>query len=122
MSDPAWLESLRPLVNDAFDRFAQLATRDLDGHPRCRTVVVREMAAPREVLFTADTRSAKAAQIEADPRAELCWYLPKAWHQFRLAGRLSAASDDARARMWGSLSDAVRLQFCNTGHIPPQYP
>lgn len=105
----AWLDALQPLLRVPEDRFAQLATVDPEGHPRNRTIVVRELD-PEGLFFTADRHSAKVTQIEAESRAELCWYLRDARLQFRLSGRLEAAPY-AHHRIWSSLSDATRTQF-----------
>lgn len=113
MGEPAWLSELRPLIVGTSDRFAQLATVDEHGHPRCRTVVVRELDADGTLRFTADAGSAKVSQIAAEPRAELCWYLGGAWRQFRLAGRLALESEAAHDRLWDAVGEATRAQFAS---------
>ncbi len=113
MVEPAWLSELRPLIAGPTGNFAQLATVDTDGHPRCRTVVVREIDPDGRLRFTADVSSAKVAQIAAEPRAELCWYLIGAWRQFRLSGRLAVEAGEVQARLWDEMSDATRSQFAS---------
>jgi pyridoxamine 5'-phosphate oxidase len=101
-------------------RFVQLATVRLDGRPAIRTVVFRGyLDDARTMVFTTDARSAKRAEIERSPDAELCWYFPETREQFRLAGVLrlvDAATTDAslhaaRRDVWQALPDATRLSF-----------
>ena len=117
--------------------FVQLATVDLAGAPRCRTVVLRgfEPAAGEggDVLrMITDTRSDKIAQLIARPDVELNWWFGKSSEQFRISGpcevvaqgelatRLERASPPAaqrerllaaRKQQWGNLSDQAREQF-----------
>lgn len=117
--------------------FVQLATVDLAGAPRCRTVVLRgfEPAAGEggDVLrIITDTRSDKIAQLIARPEVELNWWFGKSSEQFRISGpceivahgefasRLERATPPAtlrekllaaRKQQWGNLSDQAREQF-----------
>ncbi len=106
------------MVRQPTDRFAQLATVDLDGQPRCRTVVIRGYDADR-LLFCADSGSAKVDQLARDPRAELCWYLPGDWRQLRFTGPVTLARA-SRAELWASLSADTRAQFDSTADEPPE--
>jgi hypothetical protein len=60
-----------------------VATTGLDGRPRVRTVVSRRVDPPaRAVRFHADSRSAKVAELRADPRlallgARASWVRPR---------------------------------------------
>ncbi|APW59625.1 Npun_F5749 family FMN-dependent PPOX-type flavoprotein [Paludisphaera borealis] len=101
-------------------RFVQLATVRLDGRPAIRTVVFRGfLGESRTLLFTTDARSAKRAEIEHKPDAEICWYFPETREQFRLSGvvRLvdcstaDASLREARCETWQALSEATRLSF-----------
>ena len=73
-------------------------------------------------LFT-DGRSPKAAELQAEPRLELCWLLPKARCQFRLRGdrlRLNAEAEaQERRRHWHQLSPGARALW---GWPPPGAP
>lgn len=118
-----WLNALATALarsrNDPAAHFAQLATRGLDGAPRCRTVVIRAIVeAEGAMLFCTDARSPKLEQIAADPRAELCWYFADAREQFRFAGEiaLSGAGDTSpawrsREALWDYLPEATRASF-----------
>jgi len=113
---PPW----RPLLRGARERegrnpqarWLQLATLAADGSPRVRTLVFRGWAGPARLDLLTDGRSSKAAELQADPRLELCWLLPKARSQFRLRGtRLPLAPEldlEARQQHWQQLRPAAR--------------
>lgn len=68
-------------------RAVQLATRGADGAPRLRSVILRGAdAAARRARFHTDRRSAKVAEIAADPRVALLLWDPRSRVQLRLAG------------------------------------
>jgi PPOX class probable FMN-dependent enzyme len=101
-------------------RLVQLATVRPDGRPAIRTVVFRGFLDDiRKLVFTTDSRSAKRAEIEADPRGEICWYFPETREQFRVSGLLELvgpgstdpALRQARADVWAELSDETRASF-----------
>lgn len=89
---PPW----RPLLKAArqkegrspMNRWIQLATVAPDGSPRVRTLVFRGWRSANTLELLTDGRSAKADELAAEPRIELCWLLPKARCQFRLRGTL----------------------------------
>ena len=88
---PPW----RPLLKAArhregrspMSRWLQLATIAADGSPRVRTLVYRGWFDGNTLELLTDQRSAKWAELQHDPRIELCWLLPKARCQFRFRGR-----------------------------------
>ncbi len=93
-------------------RYAQLATVDADGAPRCRTVVVRGLVeAPRGVWFVTDARSGKAEELAREPRVELCWYFAGLREQYRLRGRVEELDEAAREDAWARLSPSSRGTF-----------
>lgn len=102
-------------------RYLQLATTRPDGSPANRTVVFRGFLAEGDnrLIITADARTQKIAQIQANPAAEACWYFPQSREQFRLTGQLAmvdAQEPDstlqaARQSTWQGLSDKARQQF-----------
>ena len=101
-------------------RFVQLATVRPDHRPSIRTLVFRGfLDDARRLLLTTDLRSAKRAEIDANPAGELCWYFPETREQFRLAGDLAVVDANAaspellelRADVWAELSDDARLAF-----------
>ena len=79
-------------------RLVQLATVRPDGRPAIRTVVFRGfLDDPRKLAFATDSRSAKRAEIEANPRGEICWYFPETREQFRVSGMLALIGPVGRA-------------------------
>ncbi|MEO0326949.1 MAG: pyridoxamine 5'-phosphate oxidase family protein, partial [Myxococcota bacterium] len=93
-------------------RYAQLATVDASGAPRCRTVVVRGLVeAPRGVWFVTDGRSGKAAELDREPRVELCWYFAGLREQYRLRGTVEVLDAAGRGDAWTRLSPASRATF-----------
>lgn len=74
-------------------RRAAFATVGEDG-PEVRSVVLRDIQVDRrELVFYADARSPKVAQLRADPRGQLlCWSEPLGW-QLRLRCRVDVATD-----------------------------
>lgn len=116
--------SLHQHRNQPEARFLQLATVGLDGRPRNRTVVFRGFIENCDryqdcLKIVTDIRSQKAAQITANPWAEINWYFPKTRSQFRLSGKLLLIDDQnaddqlqkLRSQSWQSLSDSARVQF-----------
>ncbi|MEN3952997.1 pyridoxamine 5'-phosphate oxidase family protein [Iodidimonas sp. SYSU 1G8] len=95
-----------------------LSTAGLDGAPEARTVVLRAVDPARRALtlFT-DSRSAKWAELAADPRAGLVFYDPARQVQLRLAGTAALHRDDETARAyWLAAPPAVRLPYlCQPG-------
>lgn len=97
----------------------QLATLGLDGGPRVRTLVLRgaDREARRLRLHT-DRRSPKAAELEADGRAELCAYDPKAKIQIRARGVIALHADDPLAdAAWAGSQPGARVCY-RTAHGP----
>ncbi len=93
--DACWIEIWTQLRHAVADRDSPmrtpvLASIDLDGSPRVRTVVLREVdRAVYGVVFHTDVRSPKINQLGRDPRVELCFYDPTSRVQIRLRGRAS---------------------------------
>ncbi|WP_165245698.1 Npun_F5749 family FMN-dependent PPOX-type flavoprotein [Paludisphaera soli] len=101
-------------------RLVQLATVRPDGRPAIRTVVFRGfLDDTRQLAFSTDGRSAKRAEIAANPGGAVCWYFPETREQFRVTGLLSLvdastpdpALREARADLWAELSDETRTTF-----------
>jgi pyridoxamine 5'-phosphate oxidase len=72
-----------------------VATIGLDGHPRSRTVVLRAVDHPsRSLQFHTDRRSAKVAELQADPRASVLFY-DAGWKvQIRIGGQATLHDED----------------------------
>ena len=65
-------------------KFVQLATVDAEGMPHNRTIVYRGLVdETHQLKFVTDHRSEKIAQLQAQPRVELCWYFTKTREQRR---------------------------------------
>ena len=94
------------------NRWLQLATVAVDGTPRVRTLVFRGWACSAALDLLTDGRSAKAAELAAQPAVELCWLLPRARCQFRLRGRLEhlppPQEQAERERHWRGLTPGGR--------------
>ncbi len=96
-------------------RLATLATVDVAGAPRARTVVCRRLDEDGMAWITSDARSEKNSQLREDARAELVFWLPEARRQARLAGSVvifdAADATGNRAGLWRELSNATRATF-----------
>lgn len=88
----AWLDEARaaePCDADA----AALATADAHGAPSVRMVLVRGLDA-RGFVFYTNLGSAKAADLQQNPRAALCLYWKSLQRQVRIEGRVEPVADD----------------------------
>jgi pyridoxamine 5'-phosphate oxidase len=113
-----WLESLRELLRKEYgDRppTVSLATIGLDGSPRARTVVLRDIEGEGLHIFVSDARSEKNQELRKRPEAELVHWLPGQRVQFRVMGTAvvirAGAQFHERLRVWRDLSDATRAMF-----------
>jgi len=99
-----------------------LASIGLDGAPMARTVVLRGFdASTRTLRIHTDGRSAKCAEILAEPRVALHCYDTAAQVQLRIAAtaRLHAADPVAEAAWAGSRSFS---RMCYAADPPPGTP
>jgi pyridoxamine 5'-phosphate oxidase len=99
-------------------RYLQLATINLQGHPRNRTLVFRGWLEPDSQLqMVTDCRSTKVAEIAQHPQGAICWYFPKTREQFRLSGSLDLIDSQSplgqveRQQVWQQLSSKAQEQF-----------
>lgn len=69
-----------------------LATADTQGRPSVRMVLLKH-ADERGFVFYTNLESAKAANLRANPRAELCFYWNPLGRQVRVSGRIEPVSD-----------------------------
>ncbi|WP_085677606.1 MULTISPECIES: pyridoxamine 5'-phosphate oxidase family protein [unclassified Pseudomonas] len=102
-------------------RLMQLATLDAHGWPDARTVVLRSVDAGAGALyFYVDKRSAKCAQVSAEPRVALTALSPCGVLQVRLQG-LAKLVDDAEQlqRCWCAARDKTQALFRH-GAVPGQ--
>jgi pyridoxamine 5'-phosphate oxidase len=70
-----------------------LATADATGRPSVRMVLLKA-ADPRGFVFYTNLDSPKAADVQVNPRAELCLHWAKLERQVRVAGRVEPVGDD----------------------------
>jgi len=69
-----------------------LATADARGRPAVRMVLLKH-ADDRGFVFYTNLESAKAADLAANPRAELCFYWKPPGRQVRVSGRVERVGD-----------------------------
>jgi pyridoxamine 5'-phosphate oxidase len=69
-----------------------LATVSPQGRPSARAVILRGLD-ERGFLFFTDTRSAKASELEANPRAALVFLWSASERQVRVSGRVTPVPD-----------------------------
>lgn len=96
-----------------------LATLGADGAPSLRTVVLRAFdASARRLRIHTDRRSAKAAEILAEPRVMLHGYDSGARVQLRLGATATLHLDDPVAHeAWAASREMSRLTYA-TAHPP----
>ena len=96
-----------------------LATTDLDGRPQARTVILRAVdPAKREIVFHTDARSAKIAELAANPKAALQVYDEKRKIQLRLNGEaLVHQNDEIALAHWRASQRMSRV--CYSVHPAP---
>ena len=87
-----------------------LGSIGLDGAPQVRTVVLRRFDPATHTLDThTDIRSAKYAELLANPAATLHGWDPESGIQLRVSGVVSLHSgDDAARESWAALREASR--------------
>ena len=90
-----------------------LATVGLDGRPRARVVILRACDSARAMLrFNTDRRTAKFAELAANPLVALTGYDTGAKIQIRIEGRASLHVDDAVAdAAWASARPFSRICY-----------
>ncbi|GAA5177957.1 hypothetical protein GCM10025771_16210 [Niveibacterium umoris] len=119
---PPWRDvlgaDLAAHAQDPAALFVQVATLDAERGPGVRSMTFRRFGPESELVFVTDLRSAKAAALGADDRAEACWYFADARVQWRLAGRIALHGEKTstewsalRAALWRDGSDEARRRF-----------
>jgi pyridoxamine 5'-phosphate oxidase len=69
-----------------------LATADAQGRPSVRMVLLKH-ADERGFVFYTNLESAKSADLQANPRAELCFHWDPLSRQVRIGGRVERVAD-----------------------------
>ncbi|MBN3786801.1 pyridoxamine 5'-phosphate oxidase family protein [Burkholderia sp. Ac-20353] len=100
----------------------QLATLGLDGAPKVRTVVLRQVRrAERRLSFHTDVRSEKVAELRRDPRIALVGNDLDSLVQIRIEGTASICDDEAERRaIWESSRPHTLLLY--RAPLPPGTP
>jgi pyridoxamine 5'-phosphate oxidase len=88
----AWWDEARA-SGDHWSDAMVLATVSPEGWPSARAVILRGLD-ERGFLFFTDTRSAKAAELEANPRAALVFLWSASERQVRVGGRVTPVPDE----------------------------
>ncbi|UVK85057.1 pyridoxamine 5'-phosphate oxidase family protein [Pseudomonas sichuanensis] len=100
-------------------RLMQLATVDTEGQPKVSTVVLRHAdESTKSLIFYVDRRSAKFAEILAEPRVGLTSVDPSGRLQLRIEGLCESLSDVLLlARHWEQARGRTQALFRH-GSIP----
>jgi len=83
----AWWDEARA-TGDHWSDAMVLATVSSEGRPSARAVILRGLD-ERGFLFFTDTRSAKARELDASPRAALVFLWSALERQVRVSGRVT---------------------------------
>lgn len=101
------------LQRAAFDKFHEwhtpaLATVDAQGAPQVRTVVLRQVdVMAQQLVFFTDKRSAKLAQVQAQPLGALLFWSTRLKWQLRVQVKISALTSGARVdSAWADLAQS----------------
>lgn len=92
------IELFRRLLAEAREREAHdatavtLATATPDGHPSARVVLLKEADERGFVVYT-NLESRKARELDANPRAALCFFWPALERQVRVEGAVERVGD-----------------------------
>ncbi|HNV77507.1 MAG TPA: pyridoxamine 5'-phosphate oxidase [Gemmatimonadaceae bacterium] len=78
-----------------------LATVDADGRPSARVVLLKEVT-PLGFVFFTDYRSRKGRDMEANPRAGLCFFWKEIERQIRIGGTVERLAVEESAAYFGS--------------------
>ncbi|QVN20021.1 pyridoxamine 5'-phosphate oxidase family protein [Burkholderia pyrrocinia] len=100
----------------------QAATLGLDGAPKVRTIVLRQVSrADRVLSFHTDVRSEKVAELRRDPRISIVANDLDALVQIRAEGVASICDDEAQRRaIWQSSRPHTLLLY--RAPLPPGTP
>lgn len=78
-----------------------LATVDAAGQPAARTVLLKQFDA-RGFVFYTNTHSRKGAQIDANPKAALCFFWQPLMQQVLVQGAAQRVPDDEADAYWAT--------------------
>ncbi|WP_060507152.1 pyridoxamine 5'-phosphate oxidase family protein [Pseudomonas sp. NBRC 111124] len=100
-------------------RLMQLATVNTEGQPKVSTVILRHAdESTRTIIFYADKRSAKLAEIRGEPRVAMTSVDPTGKLQLRIEGLAEAVSDVSHlAQHWEQARGSTQALFRH-GRLP----
>lgn len=110
MNDPVYDKALGELLR-LFDEArrrgadagaAALATATPDGQPSVRTISIARIAASGLAFFV-DTRSGKGRQLQANPRAAVCFNWTALHYQAIVEGGVAMLGEAESAQLWRSV-------------------
>lgn len=78
-----------------------LATVNADGQPSVRTVLLKQVD-ERGFVFYTNAGSRKGAQLEANPRAALCFFWQPLMQQVLVEGRVESVSEAESDAYWAT--------------------
>lgn len=90
-----------------------LATVDADGMPDVRPVLMKILD-PRGVAFITDAHSAKARQLEANPRAAVALRWPRLYRVIRLRGLAEPLGRDELEAVWVQRPRGAQVAACTS--------
>ncbi|MGH9232939.1 MAG: pyridoxamine 5'-phosphate oxidase [Acidimicrobiales bacterium] len=103
----AWWEEARA-TGDAWSEAMVLATSSPAGGPSARAVILRGVDERGFVFFT-DTRSAKAVELEADPRVALVVLWSSLERQVRVVGHAAPVTEEEADAFFAARPRAANL-------------
>lgn len=96
-------------------RLMSLATVDREGQPQARHVVLRGVDPAGENLeFHTDIGSAKCAELQANPKAQLLFWDPDRAIQLRLHVRIALRQDAHRDAQWQNVPGPSQIAYGKT--------
>jgi PPOX class probable FMN-dependent enzyme len=115
MMTPPWLELFRTATATERPLILSLATVDAEGHPQVRSVVCRRIGSDGSLWVASDARSAKNAQLAADPHAAVVCWIANTREQFRFAGPVEIVSEESpsqdRVDLWREMTAESRAMY-----------
>lgn len=92
---------------------AWMATVDVDGAPRTRTVRIMAFNLQQgKLYFSSNREHAKHRHLARDPRVEVCMLNLESLNQLRVQGKgVSEATHPLRASFWNKLSPQSRVDL-----------
>ncbi len=98
--------------NDHAFRYFTLATSDIDGTPRARTVVLRGIDDDLNLTFYTDKRSKKITQMNDQNKVSLLFFDPKRRVQISIQAKAEIITEDAILKnLWNQIPEKSRKEY-----------